>query len=77
MHVQNGGASYFGKQPYPFHWLAADDLAASVCSAYQSPAAVNKQFFLWGPEPIMIGDALMKYCAVAHPEIRKVSSLPF
>lgn len=77
MHVQDGRASYFGKQPYPFHWLAADDLAASVCAAYESAEAVNRRFFVWGPEPIMIGEALRTYCDVAHPQIKKVSSLPF
>lgn len=77
LHIQGGRASYFGKQPFAFHWLAADDLGRMVASAYATDNAVNKKLFLWGPEGLSIKEALQRYCKVLHPDITKVSSLPF
>ncbi|MDA1314893.1 MAG: hypothetical protein O2968_16285 [Acidobacteria bacterium] len=77
MHVQDGRASYFGKQPFPFHWLSADDLGRMVAAAYTTDEAVGKKLTLWGPEGLFIADTLERYVSAMHPEIKKVSSLPF
>ena len=77
MHVQNGRASYFGKQPFPFHWLAADDLGRMVAASYTSDEAADKKLTLWGPEALSIGETLERYIKALHTEIRNLSALPF
>ena len=77
MFVNQGKAFVMGKQPYPYHWVAADDIARMVSTAYSLEEAANKRFILHGPEGIRLLEALRRYCAVFHPEIKSVSSMPF
>jgi uncharacterized protein YbjT (DUF2867 family) len=76
MFVVQGRASVLGKQPYPYHWVAADDYARMVSTAY-GLAAANKRFIVHGPEAIRMHEALRRYCAVFHPDIKQVSTMPF
>ncbi len=73
--VQQGRATVLGQQPCAYHWVAAEDIAQMVTTAYQLEAAAKKRFILWGPEAIRLPEALKRYCAVVHPEI-KVSAMP-
>ena len=75
--VVNGRASVFGKQPCPYHWVAADDLAGMVSAAYGLDEAANQRFVVLGPEAIPMREALSRYCAAFEPGIKKVSSMPF
>jgi uncharacterized protein YbjT (DUF2867 family) len=75
--VNQGRAAVFGKQPHPYHWLAAEDIARMVTNAYRLEGAANKRFILLGAEAISMPEALRRYCAVFHPDIREVSSMPF
>jgi len=75
--VQDGRATIFGKQPHPYHWVAAEDYARMVSTAFQSDEAANKEFYIHGPETISMNDALAQYIATAHPEIEKVGNMPF
>ncbi|MBV7339164.1 NAD(P)H-binding protein [Chloroflexi bacterium TSY] len=77
MHIQGSKAYVFGKQPHPFHWLAADDLGRMVATVYGTDETMNKRLFIYGPENLSIHEALLRYCAVLHPEIRKTSTMPF
>jgi uncharacterized protein YbjT (DUF2867 family) len=77
MFVNRSRAAIFGKQPYPYHWVAAQDLARMVANAYGLGEAANKRFRVLGPEAIRMHEALRRYCAVFHPEIKQVSSMPF
>jgi uncharacterized protein YbjT (DUF2867 family) len=77
MFVNQDRAAVLGKQPYPYHWVAATDIARIVSTAYQLEEAVNKRFRLLGPEAIQMHEALRRYCAVFHPEIKKISTMPF
>lgn len=74
--IRDGKAMLLGKQPNPSHWVAADDLARMVVTAYRKPEAKNKIFFIFGPEPHLMKDLLEKYCRLRYPEIKKVSSVP-
>ena len=76
MHVGGGRATYFGRQPYPFHWLAADDLADVVVRALADPGAAGERYFVRGPEALSMRETLERYCDALHPEM-KVSSMPF
>ena len=75
--INQGRAAVFGKQPCPYHWVAAEDLARMVATAYELPEAGNKRLWIHGPEPIRMQEALQRYCTKFHPEIRQVSSMPF
>ena len=74
--IRDGKAMLLGKQPNPSHWVAADDLARMVATAYGKPEAKNKIFFIFGPEQHLMKDLLEKYCKLRYPEIKKVSSVP-
>lgn len=76
MFVNQGKAFVMGKQPYPYHWVAAEDIARMVSAAYGLEEAANKRFILHGPEGIRLSEALRRYCTVFHPEIKSVSSMP-
>jgi uncharacterized protein YbjT (DUF2867 family) len=74
--IREGKAMMLGKQSHPSHWIAADDFAAMVVSAYKNPDARNKIFFVFGQEQYLMKDLLEKYCQVRYPEIKKVSIVP-
>ncbi len=75
--VTQGRASVFGKQPQAYHWIAADDFARMVSTAYSSEEAANRRFFIYGPELITMHEALKRYCSVFHSDIKKISIMPF
>ncbi len=77
MFVQQGRAAIFGKQPTPYHWVAAEDIARMVSTAFGIGEVATGRFIVHGPEAIHIREALRLYCAVFHPEIKEVSSMPF
>lgn len=75
--VAQGRAAVFGRQPWPYHWIAAEDFAGMVSLAFSLPEAANRRFRVMGPEAIRMQDALRRYCAALRPEIKKVTSMPF
>jgi len=75
--IVNGRAAVLGKQPYPYRWVAAEDFAKMVLTAFGLAEAANQRFFVFGPEAIRMREALRRYCAVFHPDIKKVASTPF
>lgn len=77
MFVMHGRAAILGKQPAPYHWVAARDLAQIVVAAYRQEAGERNRIIVLGPEAIQMKEALSRYCAVFHPEIVRVSAMPF
>jgi uncharacterized protein YbjT (DUF2867 family) len=75
-YAMNGKPTLIGKQTNAFHFFALADLARMVSTAYQSDAAINRRFVVHGPEAIPFTEALVRYCAVFHPDVTKVSKLP-
>jgi uncharacterized protein YbjT (DUF2867 family) len=69
-------AMVFGRTPLRFHWVAAADYARMVSRAYDTPAAANKAFPVFGPEAYTMREALTRYCAVAYSNLR-VRAIPF
>jgi hypothetical protein len=41
-----------------------------VSTAYRLEDAANKRFLVLGPEAIRMHEALRRYCAVFHPDIK-------
>lgn len=75
-YVKNNRAYVFGKQPNPYHLIAADDYARMVSLSYEIEKSINKRFILHGPEGILFHEAVRRYCDVFHPEIQKVVTMP-
>ena len=74
--VRGTRASILGTQPHPWHWVAADDYARMVATAYATPAAANKTLHIFGPQSWTTRQALETYCSIARPEA-KVGAIPF
>jgi len=66
--VHGKRALLIGKQPFLWHWLAAEDYARMVAKAYATPSAANKSLFVYGPQALIMRDALQIFCRIAHPE---------
>ena len=76
-YVRGNRAYVFGKQPNPYHFIAADDYARMVTTSYELDEAINKRFIIHGPEGILFHEAVEQYCNALHPEIKKVSTMPY
>lgn len=74
--IREGKAMMLGKQQNPSHWIAAEDFARMVVSAYINPDAKNRIFFVFGQEQYLMRDLLEKYCRARYPGIKKVSVIP-
>ncbi len=74
--VQGGRATLLGKQTNKFRWVAAEDYARMVSTAYSLEETANKCLIVRGPEAMDMHEALERYCEAFHPEIKKVSSMP-
>lgn len=74
--IRNGKATLLGKQPNPYHWVAADDFAKMIAEAYSKKEALNKTFYVYGPESWLMKDLLEKYSQSNYPDIKKVSVVP-
>jgi len=76
MMVRKGKATILGKQPGLFHWVAADDFARMVATAYGTEGTENRIYYVYGPEPYRMKELLEWYCKEIHPDIDKVSEAP-
>ena len=77
MMIQNGKANVMGKQPLKIHWISAKDFAKQLSKAYAIKESLNKEFYSYGPEKLTLKEALEQYIKVKHPNIKKVSNVPF
>jgi len=75
--VRGNRATVIGKKPVYVHWFAVDDLGRMVAKSYNTEGAVNKKLCIHGPEKLSSREALNRYCSAIHPEIKKISSIPF
>jgi NADH dehydrogenase len=75
-YVQGARATVIGRQPQRWHWVAAEDYAAMVSRAYDTPEAADRDVFVYGPEAYTMKEALGTYCSMVEPQA-KVGGLPF
>ena len=66
--IQNGRAIIVGKQETPLHWVAVQDYAQMVATAYATMNATNKTLYIFGPEGISMTDAVKQYQTTIRPE---------
>ena len=74
--IRNGKALTIGKNPHQWHFISADDFAGMVSNSFKTNEAANKKFYILGPEAVTIKQGLKKYLTIAHPEIKKISTIP-
>jgi len=74
--VNNGKAMLIGKQPHPSNWIAAEDFARMVVTAYRKEESKNSIFYIHGPQKHLFKDVLLEYAKKVNPEIQKVSATP-
>jgi len=53
-----------------YHLIAADDFAAMVSRAFQSPTAPGREIAVYGPQAVDFHAAIRRYAAVRHPGMR-------
>ena len=75
--VRNGRARVFGQPSRRWHFVSVQDLARMVVASYQRPEAVNKRFYVHGPQALTVEEALRSYCRALHPEIRTIRHAPY
>jgi uncharacterized protein YbjT (DUF2867 family) len=73
--VQGRFAMLIGRQPHRLRWLAAADYGRMVARSYQTPAALGRELYVYGPEPLTMREALQRYRDLATPGIT-ILSLP-
>lgn len=75
--VNNGRASYFGKQKTFIPFVASADYVKMVLQAYNGQIDSNKSYEVIGTTLISFQDALSRYVERHHKNIKKVSSTPY
>jgi uncharacterized protein YbjT (DUF2867 family) len=75
--VRHGRVYVFGKASRRWHFVAVQDFARMVTESYRRPEAVNKRFYVHGPQALTLLEALRCYCEALHPEIKTFVHMPF
>jgi uncharacterized protein YbjT (DUF2867 family) len=76
-YIRGDKAILFGKQPNPYHMIAAEDYVRMVVVSYGLETAANKRFIIHGPNGLLFNDALKRYCDFVRPEVKKVTAMPY
>lgn len=65
-----------GREHSPYHWLAAEDYARMVSTAFSLEDPVDKRYFIYGPQALAIEEALDRYCTTCAPHIKNIAVMP-
>lgn len=74
LHVQGKVAVVLGRQPHPWHMVAAGDFANIVSTAHRPGMAGSGRHPVFGPEALTIGEALKRYCDAVEGGKRVVTA---
>ncbi|MBI5824788.1 MAG: NAD(P)H-binding protein [Chloroflexi bacterium] len=72
--VQGKSISLIGNQIHPLHWIAAEDYARMVSKSYQTDETLNKEFYIFGPEALTMGEAMKIYAEHAGVKVAPIST---
>jgi uncharacterized protein YbjT (DUF2867 family) len=75
--VRHGRVYFFGKSSRRWHFVAVQDFAHMVAESYRRPEAVNKRFYVHGPQALTVLEALRSYCQALHPQLKKFVHMPY
>jgi uncharacterized protein YbjT (DUF2867 family) len=76
MMIRNEKAMMIGTKPKEYSWCAASDYGVMVANAYEMEEAVNKIFYIHGPEKYKMNDLLEKYAQKRNLKNQKVKGAP-
>lgn len=74
--VKGDKALVMGRQPYPWRFIAAEDYARMVSTAFTTPEAANRTLLVLGPEALTMEQALRTYRRLCAPEAH-LTHVPF
>jgi len=66
----NRGTIIIGRNPPELHFVAAADFGRMVAQSYADERALGKRLFIHGPDAVTLPDALERFYAVCHPQLR-------
>ena len=69
-------AILMGRQPARWHWIAAEDYARMVSTAFDTPEAEGKTLYVYGPEALTMAEAIDCYRMLCAPDA-KLTEVPF
>ena len=72
-HVQGRVVVMLGRQRQVLHPVCAEDFAAQVARAFATPAAANRDFYIHGPQPLTLRQALGIYRQIVVPDRRLIT----
>jgi uncharacterized protein YbjT (DUF2867 family) len=75
--VRNGRVTVFGKLSRRWHFVSVQDLTRMVAESYRRPEAVNRRFYVHGPQALTVVEAVRSYCRALHPEIKTIRQAPY
>jgi uncharacterized protein YbjT (DUF2867 family) len=75
--VRDGRVIVFDKPSRRWHFLSVQDFGRMVAASYRRPDAVNKRFYVHGPQALTVLEALSAYCRALHPEIKTFRHMPY
>jgi len=64
-----------GKQKSPVHWIAAADFANMVSKSFRAKEAINKIFYVYGPEEWTLQEGMETYREMVNPDL-SISKMP-
>jgi uncharacterized protein YbjT (DUF2867 family) len=67
MMIRGPLAAIVGRQPHPIHFIAFNDLVRMVAKVFETPESGNKRLEAYGPETLLVHQALKKYCREFAP----------
>jgi uncharacterized protein YbjT (DUF2867 family) len=75
--VRGGRVILFGKPWRRWHFIAVQDFGRLVAKSYRCREALNKRFYMHGPQAFTLPEALQHYCRVLHPQIKSFRHMPY
>jgi NADH dehydrogenase len=72
-HVQGRVVVMLGRQRQVLHPVCAEDFAAQVARAFATPAAASRDFYIHGPQPLTLRQALGIYRQIVVPDRRLIT----
>lgn len=64
------GTIIIGRNPPELHFVAAADFGRMMAQSYVDERALGKRLFIHGPDAVTLPDALQRFYAACHPQLR-------
>lgn len=71
--VRTGRPMVIGHLSTPYHFFAAEDMGRMVSAAYHLEAAAGRAFYIHGPEPMILKQAVERFARAIRPHAGEAS----